>query len=199
MPSCLESIKSVADEIIFVDTGSKDHSCNIAKRFGAKIFHFDWQDNFAVARNFSLAQATGNWILVLDADEVISSSDYATLQQLTAVPAPEPTAYQLLTRNYINLNNIVGWRANDGNYPNQEQGCGWIASLKTRLWSNHVKIRFSYPVHEVVEPSLEKLGVPTQLCPIIIHHYGKLDSRQAQAKGTKYFTLGLQKLDEMKE
>jgi len=166
---------------------------------GAKIFNFEWQDDFAAARNFSLAQATGNWILVVDADEIISSSDYTTLQQLTANPAPEPKAYQLLTRNYINLNNIVGWRANDGSYPNEEQGCGWMPSLKTRLWSNHAKIHFSYPVHELVEPSLKEIGITAQLCPIIIHHYGKLDNLKAQAKGEKYFLLGLQKLDEIQD
>ncbi len=199
MPDCLESIKPVADEIILVDTGSTDKSCAVAERFGAKIFHFGWQDDFAAARNFSLTQATGNWILVLDADEVISKSDYTTLQQLTSVPAPEPTAYQLLTRNYINLNNIVGWRANDSKYPEEEQGCGWMPSLKTRLWSNDPKIRFSYPVHELVEPSLEKIGISAKTCPVVIHHYGKLDYQKAQAKGEGYFLLGLQKLEEMED
>ena len=130
---------------------------------------------------------------------MISTHDYTTLQQLTADPAPEPEAYQLVTRNYINLNNIVGWRPNNGSYPDEEQGSGWMPSLKTRLWSNDAKIRFSYPVHELVEPSLEKIGIPAQPCPIIIHHYGKLDHRKAQAKGKRYFLIGLQKLDEMKD
>lgn len=121
------------------------------------------------------------------------------MQQLTAVSAPEPTAYQLLTRNYINLNNIVGWRANNGKYPEEEQGCGWMPSLKTRLWSNDPKIRFSYPVHELVEPSLEKIGISAQTCPVVIHHYGKLDYQKAQAKGEGYFLLGLQKLEDMKD
>ena len=199
LPACFESIKAIADEIIFVDTGSKDQSLAIAERLGAKIYHFGWRDDFAAARNFSLSKATGNWILVLDADEVISAQDYPLLKELTSNPASDPKAYQLLTRNYITLNNIVGWRGNDGSYPKQEQGCGWIPSLKTRLWSNHAQIRFSYPVHELVEPSLKEIGIIAQACPIIIHHYGKLDNMKARAKGKKYFTLGLQKLDEMRD
>jgi len=158
-----------------------------------------WQDDFAAARNFSLEQATGNWVLILDADEVISSRNFSELRQITENPATEPIAYQLLTRNYINLNNIVGWQANDGRFPDAERGCGWIPSLKTRLWSNHSKIKFSYPVHEVVEPSLNKIGIKAQPCPIIIHHYGKLDQQNTIAKGEAYFKLGLQKLEQMQD
>ena len=199
LTDCLESIRPITDEIILVDTGSNDRTCAIGERYGAKIFHFTWQDDFAAARNFSLEQAAGNWILVLDADEVISSRDFSELRKITENPATEPIAYQLLTRNYINLNNIVGWQANDDSFPDAERGCGWIPSLKTRLWSNHPKIKFSYPVHEVVEPSLDKIGIKAQPCPIIIHHYGKLDQQNTLAKGEEYFKLGLQKLEQMQD
>ncbi|MBN2809602.1 MAG: tetratricopeptide repeat protein [Deltaproteobacteria bacterium] len=121
------------------------------------------------------------------------------MKKLTAEQAPQPAAFQLLTRNYINHRNIVGWQANNGSFPDEERGYGWIPSLKTRLWSNHAKIRFSYPVHELVTPSLAEIGISAQPCPIIIHHYGKLNHKTAQAKSEKYFLLGLQKLDEMKE
>jgi len=138
-------------------------------------------------------------VLILDADEVISSRDLAELRKLTENPATEPIAYQLLTRNYINLNNIVGWQANNGRFPDAERGCGWIPSLKTRLWSNLSEIKFSYPVHEVVEPSLDKIGIKAQPCPIIIHHYGKLDQQNTITKGGEYFKLGLQKLELMQD
>lgn len=69
---CLRSLQGTADESIVVDTGSTDRSVAIAGELGAKTFHFDWCDDFSAARNFALAQATGDWILVLDADETVS-------------------------------------------------------------------------------------------------------------------------------
>ena len=68
----LRSVQKIADEIIVVDTGSTDRTVEIAGEFGAKIFHFDWDDDFSAARNFALKQAGGDWILVLDADETVS-------------------------------------------------------------------------------------------------------------------------------
>jgi len=197
LPECLESVKPIADEIIFIDTGSTDQSMTIAKNFDAKVFSQEWDYNFSKPRNLSLELATGNWVLIIDADEVISSRDYNTLKKLTAAPATTPTAYQILTRNYITRNDLVGGSTNNGSYPDVERGCGWIPSIKTRLWSNNSNIRFSYPVHETVSPSLKKIGIVAQPCPIIIHHYGKLDQLQADKKGKEYFNLGLKKLEEM--
>lgn len=66
---CLDSIRALADEIVIVDTGSTDGTIEIAKTFNARVSHFAWVDDFSAARNFSLDQTTGDWILVLDADE----------------------------------------------------------------------------------------------------------------------------------
>jgi glycosyltransferase involved in cell wall biosynthesis len=71
---CLQSIRSMVDEIVIVDTGSTDNTVEIVKKFGAKILHFDWVNDFSAARNFALDQATGDWILVLDADEHASEA-----------------------------------------------------------------------------------------------------------------------------
>ncbi len=66
---CLASIRSIVDEIILVDTGSTDNTVDIARTFDAKISRFEWVNDFSAARNYSLSRATGDWILVLDADE----------------------------------------------------------------------------------------------------------------------------------
>ena len=63
---CLESVKDIVDDIVIVDTGSTDKTIEIAEKYGAKIFHFEWVNDFSAARNFALAKSTGDWILYLD-------------------------------------------------------------------------------------------------------------------------------------
>ena len=65
----LASISGAADEIVVVDSGSTDDTVKIAEEYGARVFQFPWCDDFSAARNFSLSKATGDWILVVDADE----------------------------------------------------------------------------------------------------------------------------------
>lgn len=69
---CLASARSVVDEIVVVDTGSTDRSVSIAESFGARVVPFTWCDDFAAARNASIDAATGDWLLFLDADEILS-------------------------------------------------------------------------------------------------------------------------------
>ena len=69
LPGCLASVRGVVDEIIVADTGSEDGTVALAEEAGARVVHFPWCDDFSAARNASIAAATGDWILVLDADE----------------------------------------------------------------------------------------------------------------------------------
>jgi glycosyltransferase involved in cell wall biosynthesis len=77
---CLESVRDISDEIILVDTGSSDRTVEIGRSFGAKIYYYDWNNNFAEARNFALEQATGDWIIFLDADEYFVSSSLSNVR-----------------------------------------------------------------------------------------------------------------------
>ncbi len=81
---CLASAQPYVDEIVVIDTGSTDETIAIAAQHGAKVFHFDWCDDFAAARNYSLSKATGEWILGLDADEELQVEDPNFRQQLSA-------------------------------------------------------------------------------------------------------------------
>ena len=72
---CLESVKNLVDEINIVDTGSTDNTKKIVEPFTDRIFDFQWIDNFAAARNFSFQQATKEYILWLDADDVFSAEE----------------------------------------------------------------------------------------------------------------------------
>jgi len=71
---CLASVKKVADEIVVVDTGSKDRTIDLAKQFTDKIFRFKWNNDFAEARNYALSHSTGDWIISIDADEIFHSN-----------------------------------------------------------------------------------------------------------------------------
>lgn len=87
--SCLESIKGV-DEIVIVDTGSKDNTISIAKEYTDKVYYGEdylWQDDFAHSRNQSLDLCTGDWILIIDADEVLEEGGLEKLKDAIAKTA----------------------------------------------------------------------------------------------------------------
>ncbi len=72
---CLSSIQHFDCEIIVVDTGSTDRTKEIAQKYGAKVYDFEWINDFSAARNFSISKASYDWILVLDCDEWTEESD----------------------------------------------------------------------------------------------------------------------------
>ena len=84
LPDCLASLKAWVDEICIVDTGSTDQTLAIAQRFGARLKSVPWADDFAAARNQSLALATQPWILVVDADERLDPRTGPLLRQVIA-------------------------------------------------------------------------------------------------------------------
>lgn len=82
LPRCLSSVHDLVDEIIIVDTGSTDGTKGVAQQFGATVIEFQWIDDFAAARNFAFGQATQDFILWLDADDVLEDGDHALFKQL---------------------------------------------------------------------------------------------------------------------
>jgi GT2 family glycosyltransferase/acetyltransferase-like isoleucine patch superfamily enzyme/2-polyprenyl-3-methyl-5-hydroxy-6-metoxy-1,4-benzoquinol methylase/Flp pilus assembly protein TadD len=195
---CLLSATPAVDEIIIVDTGSTDRTKEIARAYGAKVFDFPWTNDFSNARNHSLSQASGDWILVLDADEVISPLDYAALERIVRKRPAKPAGYSMVTRNYTDEVATQGWIANDRRYRREEAGTGWFPSLKVRLFINDKRIQFQNPVHEFVEASLEKAGIEIKSFDMPVHHYGRFDKDKLIRKGKEYFLLGKQKIEEMK-
>lgn len=79
LEGCLASIVDAVEEIVIVDTGSKDRSIEIAKSYGARVIEKEWRNDFAWARNVGLEAARGDWILYIDADERLSLPDGAKL------------------------------------------------------------------------------------------------------------------------
>jgi O-antigen biosynthesis protein len=199
LAKCLMSAKPVVDEIIVVDTGSTDKTKAIASALGAKVFDFPWTNDFAEARNFSLSKASGDWIFVLDADEVVSPLDYHKLKKTFKSSAGKRVAYTMVTRNYTDQASLKNWSPNEGKYIAEEAGLGWIPSPKVRLFPNDKRIFFQNAVHELVEPSLQKIGSQAKTCDVPIHHYGRLNQEKLLAKGEKYYRLGLEKIEKANE
>ena len=151
LKECLQRIFPFVDEVIIVDTGSSDNTCEIAKQFDAKVFKHQFRGDFSEVRNISLEQASGEWILVLDADEWVDENDVEKLRYLT--------------ENNDHLAYLI-WRYEY--YPNG----GWSSSTLIRFFRNMPEIRFHKTVHETVSKSLLKQKAKIGLSNIHLHHYG---------------------------
>ena len=79
---CLSSASGLFDEIVIADTGSKDRTPEIAREFTPNVYDFKWCDSFAAARNFAFYKATGDYLMWLDADDVITPQNYVLFKEL---------------------------------------------------------------------------------------------------------------------
>ena len=102
---CLNSVKSFIDEIIIVDTGSKDKTKEIAKSFNAQIYDFKWISDFSAARNFSFSKATSDYILWLDGDDFIDDENISKIENLLK---SLDTKYDYVSGQYILSRNEEG-------------------------------------------------------------------------------------------
>lgn len=93
---CLESVCEAVDEIIVVDTGSTDDTKDIAASYRAKVYDFTWRDHFAAARNYAFSLATKDYILWLDADDVMLKTDVEKLIKLKSTLSPEVSVVNML-------------------------------------------------------------------------------------------------------
>ena len=157
LPRTLEAVKPAVDEMIVVDTGSTDRTVEIAESFGAKVLHHEWTGDFAAARNVSLEAATGDWIVWLDADEVLVAEDAAELRKLTGQTWRE--AFYLVETNFTG---------------DLEDGTA-VTHNALRVFQNRPEYRFRGRLHEQMAHNLpgylpERIG-HTQ---VRVEHYGYL-------------------------
>jgi tetratricopeptide (TPR) repeat protein/glycosyltransferase involved in cell wall biosynthesis len=193
---CLESIRGLADEIVVVDTGSTDATLEIARAYRARTASFEWCDDFSAAKNFSIEQATGDWILSIDADESIATRDHAEIRAIARADAVD--AVVVPQRHYVNGDTVpVGWQPGCGGYSEGEPYRGFLDVDCRRLFRRRPWLRFRNRVHEELvsldpaRPLIEARGA------WVIHHYGKLDGpARLRAKGEEYLRIGLVKAQE---
>ncbi|MFC1733463.1 glycosyltransferase family 2 protein [candidate division KSB1 bacterium] len=99
LPKCLASIKGIVDEIVIVDTGSTDGTREAAADYNIAWFSRTWDDDFSAARNYSIEKASGDWVLVLDADETVTGENARRIRDL--VETGGAAAY------YLNFRSVV--------------------------------------------------------------------------------------------
>ena len=79
---CLKCVQKFADEIIIVDTGSKDNTIKIAKKFTKNVYSIAWQYDFSLARNYAFKMATGEYLMWIDADDTLTENDITKINRL---------------------------------------------------------------------------------------------------------------------
>ncbi|MBB6732249.1 TPR domain-containing glycosyltransferase [Cohnella zeiphila] len=134
---CLDSVQGLADEIIIVDTGSQDGTKEIARKYTDHVYDFEWINDFAAARNQSLRHASGDWILVMDADEYVQPGMQDQLRRkLERMKADRPHCF------LVKIMNFHG-----------DRGEQLYESTGARLFTNKRGIYYKEPIHEQLECS----------------------------------------------
>ena len=197
---CLASVRGLFDEIVVLDTGSKDRTVEVARSFGARVFDFVWVDDFAAARNAALARATGDFAFWLDADDLIEPPERRKLEALLGrLRGDEPRAEGgQAPASGVRTQRAGGAlpRAEGGQAPASLAGASPPASAfvvrcacdpaldgsggdtvvdHIRLFPVLESVRWNYRVHEQILPALKRAGVPVEWTDITIRHTGYAD------------------------
>ena len=157
----LESVHTIANQLVVVDTGSRDRTVSIAEECGAEVYEIEWNNDFSVARNDSLQYATGDWVLILDADEIA-----------------EPNSISALRR-FLNQTDYLA-----GTIKNTNAGADPKTAPVPRLFRNVPGAYFTGRIHEQVFPSLEskvsEWDMKVTACDFEVVHYGYLDDVKSE-------------------
>ncbi len=191
---CLEGIRDCADEIVIGDTGSTDDTVSIAQGHGARVFPLTWNDDFSEARNRVIGAARGDWLLHLDADEVVDPEGSRRLRGVVDADGAGADAIEVTLANYCD--DVRAWRwvpvvPGDA----MARGfSGYIAARLLRLFRNGRGFEYREPVHENITESVLENGGVIRPEPILIHHYGyRPGNAPDPAKARFYLALGRKK------
>ena len=165
---CLASIQPWVDEIVVVDTGSKDDTPRIAEEFGARLFHFPWCDDFSAAQNESLRHGTGDWLFWMDSDDTIPPDCGRQLRELVDREVDS---------------NVLGY-VMQVHCPGGDAEGGSDADMTVvdhiKLFRNRSDLRFEGRIHEQVLPAIRRAGGTVTWTGLYVVHSGSDPSPEAQ-------------------
>ncbi|MBQ7798589.1 MAG: glycosyltransferase family 2 protein [Clostridia bacterium] len=168
---CLDCVRQFADEIIIVDTGSTDKTKEIASKYTDKVFDYEWCDDFAKARNYSFSKATLDYVMWLDADDVIEYGEIEKINQLKL---------NMVADTYM-LKYASGF--NECGKPN-------FVFERERIMKNDKRAYWNGFVHEAIVPfgSIEHLDITSQHRKIATHYTKRNLNlfRKALKRGVKF-------------
>jgi glycosyltransferase involved in cell wall biosynthesis len=172
LPRSLAAVADYVDELVVVDTGSSDRTVQIAESFGAKVLHHEWDGDFSAARNVGLDAATSDWLMYLDADEVLVEGEGERLRELLGHTWREGI--------FVVETNHVG---------EMEDGAA-VQHSALRLFRNRPEYRFEGRVHEQFAHKLPSFPERIEYSRVRIEHFGYLGAvRDAKEKSRRNLEL----------
>ncbi|HET6508850.1 MAG TPA: glycosyltransferase [Baekduia sp.] len=172
LPRCLAAVAEHVDELIVVDTGSTDRTVAIAESFGATILHHEWDGDFSAARNVGLDAATCDWLMYLDADEVLVEGEGPRLRELLGHTWRE------------------GIFLTESNHVGELQDGVAVQHAALRLFKNRPDYRFEGRVHEQFAHRLPALAERVEYTQVRVEHFGYLGAvRDAKEKSRRNLEL----------
>ena len=172
LEGCLSSVKGFVDEMVVVDTGSSDRTVEIAERFGARVYHHPWENDFSKHKNQAISYANGDWIFVMDADEQLKEDSGPVIRKATVNQNIDAILVTIVS--YFNNRASQSWES------------------KVRIFRNKPSIRYEGIVHE----QLTGYGFP-RTYPVCLTHYGyDLDKASLREKHERTSRLLRQQIDE---
>jgi len=154
---CLSSVVRLVDEIIVVDTGSRDDTKKIVATYTPNIFDFKWIDDFSAARNFAASKASGEWILVLDADEYVDEDNFKNFVQEIKEDRNQFDAYTVKILNFT------------GNF-----GESLVQNYHDRVYKNNGEILYYRKIHEQFQ-YIQDQQLNIKQSSLLVFHSGYLN------------------------
>jgi glycosyltransferase involved in cell wall biosynthesis len=187
--ACLDTVRGVVDEIVIADTGSTDSTVAIAREYGARVIEIPWENDFAAARNRALAEVKSDWVLMLDADEMLDADAIGAIPGL--VSATNVAGYQVSIRNYVlSLEDRI-WdrpaKPNDFRLPAAKAFPAYIDHENVRLFRRDPRVFFVGRVHETVGSRIEECGLGLGRASFLIHHFGLAADAETRAQKNRFY------------